>query len=158
MSYFRKVLHLTLLLAGMAVSTHATAQPNQEELLLDVFRGVLGGRAAAVQAPTPQDELFKEVVERGSCKQTRDSGTFCEYKVGKKFWLSIRDVGGREEAIVFQHSDWDEDYYAVLHGGCIAVVPGALNQRKFANYDGVYISPKNGRLFRALAECQSARR
>jgi hypothetical protein len=155
--HFSNLLRLILLLAGVFISSHTLAQPSQEEVLLDVFRGVLGGRAA-VQVATPQDELFKEVIERGSCKQSRDNGLFCEYKVGKKLWFTIRDVGGRDEAIVFRHSDWDEDYYAVSHAGCIAIVPGAVNQNKFGNQNGVYISPKNGRVFRALGECRSSNR
>jgi hypothetical protein len=130
--YFRfvRVLCQTLLLVTVTASGHASTQPAKEE-------------------------LFKNVLSGSDCKQTLNNGLICEYKVGKSLKFSIKDVGGSDQVIAFRHSDWDDDYYAVIYFDCIAVVPGTLTTEKYDG-DGVYIAPKNGRIYRTHHECQAA--
>lgn len=106
-------------------------------------------------AQSPKDDLFVKVVAGADCKQTVNNGLICEYKVGQKLRFSIKDAGGGDPVIAFRHSDWDDDFYAVMYFGCIVVVPGTTSKEKYDG-DGIYIAPKNGRVFRTRSECQSA--
>ena len=106
-------------------------------------------------AESAKDNLFVKVVAGADCKQTVNNGLICEYKVGQKLRFSIKDAGGSDPVIAFRHSDWDDDFYAVMYFGCIVVVPGAASKEKY-DRDGIYIAPKNGRVFRTRQECQAA--
>lgn len=108
-------------------------------------------------AQSAKDDLFAKVVAGADCKQTVNNGLICEYKVGKKLRFSIKDAGGSDPVISFRHSDWDDDFYAVMYFGCIVVVPGTGSKEKYES-DGIYIAPKNGRVFRTRSECQAANR
>lgn len=90
------------------------------------------------------------------CKQTLNNGLICEYKAGQKLRFSIKDAGGSDEVIGFHHSDINDDYYAVMYFGCVVIVPGLTNQKKYGKDDGAFIAPKNGRVYRTRQECQSA--
>jgi hypothetical protein len=102
-----------------------------------------------------KEELFKNVVAGSDCKQTLNNGLICEYKVGQSLRFSIKDAGGRDQVSAFRHSNWDDDYYAVMYFGCIVVVPGTVTTEKYDG-DGVYIAPKSGRVYRTRHECQAA--
>jgi hypothetical protein len=122
--------------------------------VLAMLLAVVSISAAAQSA---KDDLFAKVVAGADCKQTVSNGLICEYKVGKKLRFSIKDAGGSDPVIAFRHSDWDDDFYAVMYFGCIVVVPGSDSKEKYDG-DGIYIAPKNGRVFRARQECQAANR
>lgn len=109
-------------------------------------------------ADSPHEQLFINVVAGADCKQTINNGLMCEYKVGQKLHFAIKDAGGSDEVIGFRHSDINDDYYAVMYFGCIVVVPGLANQRKYGKDDGAFVAPKNGRVYRTRNECQSANR
>ena len=128
--YF-SVLRRALILLTLCVSGHASAQ-------------------------TPHEELFTNAVAGADCKQTLNNGLICEYKVGQKLSFSIKDAGGSDEVIGFRHSDINDDFYAVMYFGCIVVVPGLANQKKYGKDDGAFVAPKNGRVYRTRHECQSA--
>ncbi len=108
-----------------------------------------------VFAQSSKEELFASVLAGAECKQTLNNGLICEYKVGRRLRFSVKDAGGNDQVIAFSHSDWDDDYLAVMYFGCIVVVPGASNKEKYGG-DGVYIAPKTGRVFLTLPECQDA--
>lgn len=147
------ILHQMLLLATVFATGNASAQSPQEELLMNVFGGLVTGNAPN---QSPQEELFRSVVAESDCRQTQNNGLLCVYKVGQKLKFSIKDPGGSNEVIAFRHSDWDDDYYAVMDLGCIVVVHGAANQKKYGSQGGVFVAPKNGRVHRTLRECQIA--
>lgn len=132
MSYIRfvNVLSYTLFLVAISVSSHVSAQSAKED-------------------------LFKKVLAGADCKQTLNNGLICEYKVGQLLRFSIKDAGGSDQVIAFRYSNWDDDYYAVMYFGCIVVVPGTASKEKYGG-DGVYVAPKNGRIFRTRQECQTA--
>ncbi len=119
--------------------------------ILMLLLAVLSGSAAA---QSTKDDLFVKVVAGADCKQTVNNGLFCEYRVGQKLSFSIKDAGGSDPVISFRHSDWDDDFYAVMYFGCIVVVPGSASKEKYDG-DGIYIAPKNGRVFRTRSECQT---
>ena len=106
-------------------------------------------------AGAPRDALFAKVVAGAKCGQTVNNGLICEYAIGQKLRFSIKDAGGRDPVIAFRHSDWDDDFYAVMYFSCIVVVPGSASKEKYEN-DGIYIAPKNGLVFRFRSECQAA--
>ena len=95
------------------------------------------------------------MVAGANCKQSVNNGLLCEYKVGNTLKFGIKDAGGSDQVIAFRHSDWDEEFYAVMYFGCIVVVPGTASKEKYDG-DGIYIAPKNGRVFRTRRECQDA--
>ena len=117
--------------------------------------------AISVSDPTSaqpaKEKLFTNVLAGTDCKQTLNNGLVCEYKVGQSLKFSIKDAGGSDQVIAFRHSNWDDDYYAVMYFGCIVVVPGTASKEKYDG-DGVYIAPKNGRVFRTRQECSAASR
>ena len=113
--------------------------------------------AGNASAQSPQEELVASVIAGADCKQTLNNGLVCEYKVvGKKLHFSIKDAGGSDEVIGFRHSDINDDYYAVMYFGCIVVVPGLANKKKYGKDDGAFVAPKNGRVYRTRHECQAA--
>jgi hypothetical protein len=120
--------------------------------ILMLLLAVLSGSATAESA---KDALFAKVVAGAECKQTVNNGLICEYRVGQKLRFSIKDAGGSDPVISFRHSDWDDDFYAVMYFGCIVVVPGSASKEKYDG-DGIYIAPKNGSVFRTSSECQAA--
>ena len=122
------------------------------KIILMTLLAMMSGSARAESA---KEFLFAKVVAGADCKQTVNNGLICEYKIGQKLRFSIKDAGGSDPVIAFRHSDWDEDFYAVMYFGCIVVVPGRASKEKYEN-DGIYIAPKNGRVFRTRNECQTA--
>lgn len=118
---------------------------------------LLTALSSSVTAESAKDALFARVVAGAECKQSVNNGLICEYKVGQKLRFSIKDAGGNDPVIAFRHSDWDDDFYAVMYFGCIVVVPGTASKEKYES-DGIYIAPKNGRVFRTRSECQAANR
>ena len=112
--------------------------------------------ASPVTAQSQLDNLFELVVAGAECKQSLNNGLMCDYKVGKKLRFAIKDAGGSDEVIGFRHSDINDDFYAVMYFGCIVVVPG-LATKNYGKDDNVYISPKNGRVYRKREECQFAK-
>lgn len=111
--------------------------------------------SSSVTAESAKDALFARVVAGAECKQDVSNGLLCSYKVGKRLHIGIKDAGGSDPVISFRHSDWDDDFYAVMYFGCIVVVPGTASKEKYES-DGIYIAPKNGRVFRTRSECQAA--
>lgn len=122
--------------------------------ILMMLLAVLSGSATAESA---KDALFAKVVAGAECKQDVSNGLLCSYKVGKRLHIGIKDAGGGDPVIAFRHSDSDDDFYAVMYFGCIVVVPGTASKEKYEG-DGIYIAPKNGRVFRTRSECQAANR
>lgn len=118
---------------------------------------------AAVSLPSAafsealQDQLFKKVVAGSKCEQTANNGLVCEFTVGDQLSFSIKDAGGADTVVGFRQSNIKSDFYAVLYFGCIVIVPGQAHPRNYDKNYGVYVSPKNGRVYKTKTECQPAR-
>jgi hypothetical protein len=104
-----------------------------------------------------QEKLFERVVAGADCKQTVNNGVTCDYKVGTKLSFSIKEAGGPGTVVGFRYSNIDEEFYAVYYFDCIVVVPGFAHPRNYDRDYGVYVSPKNGQVYRTRKECQSGR-
>ena len=111
--------------------------------------------ASTAWSQSQKEDLFQKVFAGANCKQSVNNGLLCEYKVGNNLKFGIKDAGGSDQVIAFRHSDWDEEFYAVMYFGCIVVVPGTASKEKYDG-DGIYIAAKNGRVFRTRRECQDA--
>lgn len=120
-----------------------------------IFMMLIAALSGSATAESAKDALFAKVVAGAECKQDVSNGLLCSYKVGKRLHIGIKDAGGSDPVIAFRHSDWDDDFYAVMYFGCIVVVPGTASKEKYEG-DGIYIAPKNGRVFRTRSECQAA--
>jgi hypothetical protein len=114
--------------------------------------------AQPVEAQSRQDQLLAKVVGGTTCEKTVNNGLVCNYKIGERLSFAIKDAGGSDTVIGFNHSDIAEEFYAVLYFGCVVVVPGHAHPRNYDRDYGVYVSPKNGRAYRTRQECQSAGR
>jgi hypothetical protein len=116
---------------------------------------VTAAMPAALGATQLQEELFEKVLRGTTCKQSKNNGLMCEYKVDD-LAISIKDAGGTDTVVGFQHSNISSKYYAVLYFGCIVVVPGNGHAPNYDRDYGVYISPMNGRVYRTKTECMAA--
>jgi hypothetical protein len=112
--------------------------------------------SAAFGATQLQEELFDKVLGGAKCQQSKNNGTMCEYKIDDLV-VSIKDAGGSDTVIGFQHSNISSKYYAVWYFGCVVVVPGNAHVKNYDRDYGVFISPTNGRVYRTRAECTAAR-
>jgi len=68
---------------------------------------------AAFGATQLQEELFERVLSGAKCQQTKNNGVMCEYKIDD-LAISIKDAGGADTVVGFQHSNINSKYYAVL--------------------------------------------
>ena len=123
--------------------------------LLSVLAALL--LSATAFSDSLQEQLFAKVVAGADCKQTINNGLMCEYKIGDQLRFSIKDAGGTDTVVGFHLSNINNEFYAVLYFGCIVVVPGHAHPRNYNKDYGVYVSPKNGRVYKTKVECQSAR-
>lgn len=116
--------------------------------------GLLALAAVALGATEPT--LYDRVHGGVSCEQTADSGRYCTYKIDAVVEIGIKDVGGEHTVVGFRHSNVDAALYAVLYGGCVAIVPGKGNKSAKQRDYGVFISPKTGEVYRASVQCQES--
>lgn len=116
--------------------------------------GLMALAAAALGAAEPT--LYERVQAGMSCEQTADSGRYCVYKIDGVFEIGIKDVGGEHTVVGFRHSNVDAELYAVLYGGCVAIVPGKGNKSARQRDYGVFISPTTGEVYRASVQCQQS--
>jgi hypothetical protein len=108
-------------------------------------------------AQSLQDDLFLRVISGADCEQTMNNGLICDYTIGNVLSFSIKDAGGTDTVVGFRYSNINEELYAVYYFDCIVVVPGKAHPRNYDRDYAVYVSPKNGRVYRTRQECQSAK-
>jgi hypothetical protein len=125
--------------------------------------GAMASTLALLLATTPafaqkslQDRLFQRAVEATKCNDfPRPTGRYyCTYKFGKVLQIGIKDVGGSDTVIGFHNSNINNELYAVMYFGCVAVVPGHAHPKNYDLDYGVFISPKTGNIYRTSSECQ----
>ena len=116
--------------------------------------GLVALASAALGAAEPT--LYDRVRGGTSCEQTADSGRYCAYKIDAIFEIGIKDVGGEHTVVGFRRSNVDAELYAVLYGGCIAIVPGKGNKSAKQRDYAVFISPQTGEVYRASVQCQES--
>jgi hypothetical protein len=129
------------------------ASLNRYVLAASVATALIPAASGATQL---QEELFEKVLGGARCQQTKNTGVMCEYKIDD-LAISIKDAGGTDTVVGFQHSNINSKYYAVWYFGCIVVVPGNSHVQNYNRDYGVYISPINGRVYRTKAECTAAK-
>lgn len=108
----------------------------------------------ALAAGAAETSLYDRVKAGMSCEDSQEHGRYCEYKVAGSIDIGIKDVGGEHTVIGFRHSDVDAELYGVFYGGCVAVVPGKGNASPKHRDYGVFISPRNGEVYRTSVECE----
>jgi hypothetical protein len=113
--------------------------------------------SAFAQQPL-QDRLFQRAIKATECNDfPKPTGRYyCTYKFGKVLEIGIKDVGGSDTVIGFHNSNINNELYAVMYYGCVAIVPGHAHPRNYDLDYGVFISPKTGSIFRTSAECQAS--
>lgn len=134
-------------------------------MLIKIILRVLTPTLALLLAAGPsfaqqslQDRLFQRVIEATKCEEIPNNGRYCTYRFGKVLQIGIKDVGGSDTVIGFHNSNINNELYAVMYFGCIAVVPGNAHPKTYDRDYGVFISPKTGKTYRASSECQASLR
>ncbi len=116
---------------------------------------IVTGVATARGSDAQQVQLLNRVLEGARCQETHYNGRVCEFSIGKlNFW--IMGVGGPATTIEFRHSDVEDEFYVVMHFGCIAVVPGNGHSGGYDRSYGVYVSPVTGNAYLTSDECRDA--
>jgi hypothetical protein len=110
---------------------------------------------AACAADAQQLQLLNRVLAGTKCEETINNGRICDYLVGKLVF-SIKDVGGTDTVIGFRHSDIQDELYAVMYFGCVAVVPGKAHPRNYNLAFGVHVSPITGNVYATSEACRAA--
>jgi hypothetical protein len=103
-----------------------------------------------------QDRLFQRAVEATKCEEIPNNGRYCTYGFGKVLQIGIKDVGGSDTVVGFHNSNINNELYAVLYFGCVAVVPGHAHPKNYNKDYGVFISPRTGNIYRTTPECQAS--
>lgn len=109
-----------------------------------------------VLAETIQEKLFQQAVKGTKCEQIANNGRYCTYEFGSILKIGIKDVGGTDTVVGFHNSNINNDLYATLYFGCIAVVPGHAHQKNYEREYGVYISPTTGLIYNTSTECRES--
>lgn len=118
----------------------------------------------AAQAPTqtpptmaPADALFDAVLAGKACQDDEATQALtCEYKVGTGLHFLIEGLGQPDTGITFLKSSADEDFFAsfaILHG-CVIVSRGENGRTPADVLDFVFVSPRNGKVYRSWEECK----
>jgi hypothetical protein len=95
-------------------------------------------------------------MEAKKCEVIANNGHYCTYTFGKVLEVAIKDVGGADTVVGFHNSNINNELYAVLHFGCVAVVPGYAHPKNYDRDYAVFISPKTGSIYRTYPECQAS--
>jgi hypothetical protein len=109
----------------------------------------------ASDLPSQQKKLFDLAVAGTQCEEIPNNGLRCTYRIGS-LQFAIKDVGGTDTIIAFGHSDANEEHYALMYWGCVAIAPGNGYRLKYDHNYGVYISPVTGKVYRSPNECVAA--
>ena len=107
-------------------------------------------------AQSKQDVLFQRALRAASCEQVLNNGRYCKYEFERVLSIGIKDVGGTDTVVGFHNSNIQNELYAVLYLGCVAVVPGQAHPRNYDREYGVHISLKTGLVYRTSAECRDS--
>src|SRR4051795_676996 len=65
--------------------------------------------------------LLNQMLSGTHCQGTPTDGLQCTYRLGT-LEIAIGNVGGATPIVAFNHSDSDDEFYAVMYSGCIAVI------------------------------------
>ena len=103
-----------------------------------------------------QNRLFQRAIEATKCEEIPNNGRYCTYKFGKVLEIGIKDVGGSDTVVGFHNSNINNELYAVLYFGCVAIVPGHAHPKNYDLDYGVFISPKTGNIYRTSSECRAS--
>jgi len=130
-----------------------TKGPFSAAILVGLFT-IVGCKESALEQSIDDRSLFSIINASKKCAQT-DRGMDCGYEAGNYFKVSIADIGRESAGIHFEKSNSDMPIYAsfgILHG-CVIV-----NHFKGANGipEWVFISPKNGNVYKEWQECGKA--
>jgi hypothetical protein len=132
----------------------ATRRGRRLRAALACIAGLCLALPAMAGAAAPS--LYERVKGAASCEQSEGNGRYCEYKLDGVFEIGIKDVGGEHTVVGFRHSNVDAELYAVLYGGCVAIVPGKSNKTAHHRDYGVFISPKDGMVYRTSVQCEGS--
>lgn len=111
---------------------------------------------SALAQQSLQDRLFQRAIDATKCEEIPNNGRYCTYKFGKVLQVGIKDVGGSDTVVGFHNSNINNELYAVLYFGCVAVVPGHAHPKNYDRDYGVFISPQTGNIYRTSSECQAS--
>lgn len=102
--------------------------------------------------------IFDEVTQARECAPSSADvrQVNCRFKV-RDLDFEIAGVGAADAGVVFYKSDYDGDFYAGVGRAhdCVLVKPGAKNKSPI--FEMVFVSVVDGRVYRSIHECRSAK-
>jgi len=121
-----------------------------------IFAATLAVRTSfAEDAPEAHLAVLNRMLQGTHCEDDPDNGRHCKYRLGT-LEVSIGDVGGVTPIVAFNHSDSEDEFYAVMYSGCIAIIPTRTEVAKHDHNYGVFISPVTGKVYLTPGECIQA--
>jgi len=125
--------------------------------LTRVLASLLFIALAQVSQSAFAQSTFEATVRGASCKQNPNGAMNCVYQIGRDLEFSITDAGATDVGISFIRSNIAGDYYARFgpQHGCVIVAQGQAIASS-APPEFAFVSPRNGRVYRAWPECQAA--
>jgi hypothetical protein len=124
--------------------------------VLTTIVALLLAAGSAFAQQSLENRLFQRAIEAVKCEEIPNNGRYCTYSFGKVLQIGIKDVGGSDTVVGFHNSNINNELYAVLYFGCVAIVPGNAHPRNYDRDYGVFISPKTGNIYRTPSECQAS--
>lgn len=107
---------------------------------------------------------YEIVVAGKSCTESSTQSIDCDYKVGSTLEFTIAGIGQPDTGVTFMKSSFDGDFYASfgIYHGCVIVKRGqkGVTSQELSGpgsaFDLAFVSPRNGKVYRRWAECQTA--
>ena len=105
--------------------------------------------------------VYDTVLSGKTCRDSADppEAMECEYAVGNGLRFLINGVGQPDWGIAFYKSSADSDFYGAFSSRheCVGIYRGRKGLASMeALADEAFVSPKNGKVYRTLPECQTA--
>jgi hypothetical protein len=121
-----------------------------------IFAATLAVRTSFAEDATEAHlAVLNRMLQGTHCEDVPNNGLRCKYRLGT-LEVSIGDVGGATPIVAFNHSDSEDEFYAVMYSGCIAIIPTRTEIAKHERNYGVFISPVTGKVYLTPGECIEA--
>ena len=118
--------------------------------------GLLATATESARAQTSAETLYQRLSSGVACWQAGES-RHCTYKISDILSIAIARVGEPEALISFPLSNCDKEVCAGMYVDCAVVMVTSAFAAKDAVPPIVYISPRNGFVYKSFDECHRAK-
>ncbi len=102
---------------------------------------------------------YDAVLKSRLCNERETQQLDCNYRIADDFWLSIAAVGASNATVHFMASSIEGSYYAsfLTESSCVMIIQGKRRSKVGDFSDLAYVSPRNGKVYQNVADCESGR-